>query len=670
MATVTVNLGTYSFDGVTVTWLGGGASFGDTFSASGSAQTLHQFTLTRSGTNAGRVILSIIDFIDDFTLAFEAVGRIIATASDGETLEVRIANADTGEPYTWVPANSAEVIAFVDHVSGLSDTTATLTLTDEDLGLTSVTFNMSGFFDNSLGFVMGWGGEISLGTTFSVDGSDQMMTDLGLFYGGDFPGHMNVNTSVDFTDSFEAIGAITFTASDGEQLTIYIANEDMDETYVWTPENSAEVVTFANHARGLADTSATITLTGDAASPPDTPAAPTFTNVTSIRATVNWIEPEDNGADITSYDVQVRQGTSGTYSTVTDQTGLTYSLTGLTPSSVYQVRVRATNSEGDSDYSDNGQFTTRDAHVANAGDISFAFAIPQADISRSRTRNAGDISFAFAVPQADISRSRTRNAAASSFSVAVPDAAVTYERGPRAHTINAGDATWSFTSPNPTLRINPTFQVITIEAARLFRDTATEKRWDFNGDDAVLLDDFLFAGVGVAYLRRIRVVQQSNGLQFVIGLAPTSTIAIGFSIDNLVEEWEVNPSALGFVQGTNGVASIPGPDHPDNVVRDIVEIYNWRIPPDTAAYDAALQFFFTDADTSADLTVTFRTSTPATEFTIDAGGASFEFDTSAEPTVVLASSHMVDASDVSFVFTLSEPTIARSRARKRRRCYL
>ena len=42
-----------------------------------------------------------------------------------------IANADMSEPYSWVPTNSAEVIAFVGHVRGLTDQNATLTLTDD-----------------------------------------------------------------------------------------------------------------------------------------------------------------------------------------------------------------------------------------------------------------------------------------------------------------------------------------------------------------------------------------------------------------------------------------------------------------------------------------------------------------------------------------------------------
>ena len=42
-----------------------------------------------------------------------------------------IADADISEPYSWVPANSLEVVAFVNHIRTLADQTGTLTLSDE-----------------------------------------------------------------------------------------------------------------------------------------------------------------------------------------------------------------------------------------------------------------------------------------------------------------------------------------------------------------------------------------------------------------------------------------------------------------------------------------------------------------------------------------------------------
>ena len=69
-----------------------------------------------------------------------------------------------------------------------------------------------------------------------------------------------VGTNNRFTPEFEATGLITFEASDGEMLEVMIADADMTETYAWTPTNSAEVVAFVAHVRGLSDQSATLTL--------------------------------------------------------------------------------------------------------------------------------------------------------------------------------------------------------------------------------------------------------------------------------------------------------------------------------------------------------------------------------------------------------------------------
>ena len=78
------------------------------------------------------------------------------------------------------------------------------------------------------------------------------------------------------------------------------------------PTNSAEVIAFANHVRNdLTDQTATLTLTDDPpVDVPDAPAAPTTSGIERFQATINWVEPDDNGADITSYDLQWRQGTA------------------------------------------------------------------------------------------------------------------------------------------------------------------------------------------------------------------------------------------------------------------------------------------------------------------------------------------------------------------------
>ena len=130
MASVTVNLTGYLVFTNYIRW-STDVVLGDAFSASGLSQTLN-FADLNEDVPAGRVSLSIVGFNNRFTPEFEATGRIIFEASDGEMLEVSIADADMTETYAWTPTNSAEVAAFVAHVKSLSDNNATLTLTDED----------------------------------------------------------------------------------------------------------------------------------------------------------------------------------------------------------------------------------------------------------------------------------------------------------------------------------------------------------------------------------------------------------------------------------------------------------------------------------------------------------------------------------------------------------
>ena len=98
------------------------------FSGDGAEQTLDSLDLYFSG----QVGIAIVGLEHDFTPEFEATGRIIIEASDGETLEIQIANADMSDSYIWTPTNGAEVTAFATHIrDDLTDRTATLTLRGE-----------------------------------------------------------------------------------------------------------------------------------------------------------------------------------------------------------------------------------------------------------------------------------------------------------------------------------------------------------------------------------------------------------------------------------------------------------------------------------------------------------------------------------------------------------
>ncbi len=130
MASVTVALTGYGFTINLARW-SDHISVGYTFAANNQTQTIEQLDLYKAGSSSGTVHIFIIGSNNTFTPAFEATGRIIFTASDGEILEIMIANADMTEEYRWIPTNSAEVIAFANHVHGLTNRDVTLTLTDD-----------------------------------------------------------------------------------------------------------------------------------------------------------------------------------------------------------------------------------------------------------------------------------------------------------------------------------------------------------------------------------------------------------------------------------------------------------------------------------------------------------------------------------------------------------
>ena len=91
---------------------------------------------------------------------------------------------------------------------------------------------------------------------------------------------------------------------------------------------------------------------------PDTPAAPTVTSVSDTRLAAAWVAPFARGARISSYDLRFRQQGQMDWQPVDDVAGTSHVITGLSVGTTYDVQVRATNSEGDSEWSATGQGTT------------------------------------------------------------------------------------------------------------------------------------------------------------------------------------------------------------------------------------------------------------------------------------------------------------------------
>ena len=128
---------------------------------------------------------------------------------------------------------------------------------------------------------------------------------------------------------------------------------------------------------------------------PNTPSAPTVRTISSTSLSVSWVAPDDGGEAITGYDVQYREGSSGSFSTwAFSGTGTSTTITGLTADTLYQVQVRASNSAGASNWSLSGEATTKgpDAVVTleidwgNDGTFSHASADVTGDLVKNSLR--------------------------------------------------------------------------------------------------------------------------------------------------------------------------------------------------------------------------------------------------------------------------------------------
>ena len=157
-----------------------------------------------------------------------------------------------------------------------------------------------------------------------------------------------------------ATGVVAMVARDFENP----ADADTDSA---DTDNVYAVTVKVTDADGNSDSHDFTVTVNDLVEPPAAPAAPTFGDSTSTSLTVNWIVPATAGPPITGYDLQYRlAGTTGDFTFgPQDVTGTSTMISALQSMVDYEVQVRATNEEGDSDWSPSGTGTT----VDNAGPV-------------------------------------------------------------------------------------------------------------------------------------------------------------------------------------------------------------------------------------------------------------------------------------------------------------
>ncbi len=163
------------------------------------------------------------------------------------------------------------------------------------------------------------------------------------------------NDTLEYTLEGTNAGKFTIVSSSGQLQT------KAGESYDYEADTSYTVTVKASDGTGNDTISVTINIT-NATEKPLTPVAPTVTTTSGSTTSVDvtWTAPSNTGRPtITSYDLQYRKGTTGNWTDgPQNQTGTSAAISGLDGNSLYQVQMRATNADGDSDWSSPGEGST------------------------------------------------------------------------------------------------------------------------------------------------------------------------------------------------------------------------------------------------------------------------------------------------------------------------
>ena len=419
MASVTVNLTGYSDRSFDVEW-NDDVAVGATFSAVGGSQTLNFLRLFNAagtgflaGIGPGAVRLDFTGFANHFTSAFVASGRIIVTASDGETLEVMIANADMAEPYDWTPTNSAQVIAFANHVRGLANNNATLTLTDDPATAAPA-------FADDTGDAQTWTQNTAIA---SITVPAATGTPTPTYAATGVPAGVSFNTgtrAISGSPTATGSGTITITASNSE------GSDDWTVAYTTAAGVPAQPTGFAASA-----THDTVSLT--------------------------WADPGD--ASITSYQILRRDITGGGSLGVhidSVPAGTSYvDTTNVEPENTYSYRIKARNAQGLSGQSGFQNVTTLAVpsvdHAVDAVAASWVFDLPEPTVTVAYAVDAVAVAWVFDLPEPTVAVGHGVDAVAVEWTFNLPEPTVTFTpRVTTDHAVDAGAVAWVFDLPQPT----------------------------------------------------------------------------------------------------------------------------------------------------------------------------------------------------------------------------
>ena len=178
----------------------------------------------------------------------------------------------------------------------------------------------------------------------------------------------NVGAPVTATDLDNDMLTYTLEGADKDEFTIDSNGQiktKAGESYDRETKASYSVMVKADDRNGGTDTIAVTVTVTDAEEKPLAPAAPSVSTASATSVNVMWNAPSNGGRPaITSYDLQYRQGMTGSWTDGPQGVTSTSSeIMNLTEDTEYQVQVRASNSDGDGTWSEPGTGRTNRASV-------------------------------------------------------------------------------------------------------------------------------------------------------------------------------------------------------------------------------------------------------------------------------------------------------------------
>ena len=223
------------------------------------------------------------------------------------------------------------------------------------------------------------------GGSFLVNDTDPAITySPSVYYGSgrgvndyqdDVHAVFNVNDTITYTFSGTGIGYITETYSDEGMVDIYIDNVFQTSVNCSTATRLTQQMVYSKI--GLSSGSHTIKIVNTGGknmlldafrvytggpSAPTAPSGLTATAASSSQINLSWT---DLASTETGFKIERKTGSAGTYAQIgtVGANITTYNDTGLTASTLYYYRVRATNGTGDSAYTSEASATTSAAVV-------------------------------------------------------------------------------------------------------------------------------------------------------------------------------------------------------------------------------------------------------------------------------------------------------------------